>query len=117
MTGTRTSPAFKKLMNHRATVIKRDRNLEGDWVDLKTHSNVPAFFQWGKRLVTNRQGEEVPAAAIVFMLPDAPIDSEHEYWEVEQTSPYSRKEAKVIRVDPIDDPRTGKTHHLEVAVE
>jgi hypothetical protein len=35
---------------------------------------------------------------------------------IDQVSPYIREDMEVIRIDPIDDPRTGKTHHYELAV-
>ena len=112
-----TNPKFKKLMTHKATIKEMGKNIEGDWETKNTHTNIPCFFEWGKRVVINRQGEEVTAAAIVFLMPDAPInDDDKNQWKLEQTAPYSRQETTMIRIDPADDPRTGITHHLEVAV-
>jgi len=110
---------YKKLMTHRATIRQLGRNVEGDWITVATHMNIPCLFQWGTKIVRNNKGEEVTVSAIVFMYPDAPVDDSGDdvYWEIEQTHPYSRAEANVIRVDPIDDPRIGITHHKEVAIE
>jgi len=108
--------AFAKLMTHTLTIRKRGRNFTGDFSDITTYAGEKGFIQYGKKLVTNRKGEEVLASAIVFLRDDSPIDPEYEYWMIDQTSPYIREDMEVIRVDPIDDPRTGKTDHYEVAV-
>lgn len=112
-----TNPKFKQLMTHKATIKEMGKNIEGDWTTVATYTNVSCFFEWGKKVVINRQGEEVTAAAIVFLMSDAPInDDDKNQWKLQQTAPYTRDEVTLIRVDPIDDPRTGKTHHLEVTV-
>jgi len=112
-----TSPKYKQLMTHKATIKQLGRNSEGDWTTVATYNNIPCFFEWGKRVVVDLKGEEVTAAATVFLLPDAPIVETADRWEIEQTAPYSRQKTIMIRIDPIDDPRTGKTHHLEMAVQ
>jgi hypothetical protein len=111
-----TNPKYKQLMTHKAKITQLGRNSEGDWVVAATYTDIPSFFEWGKKVVTDRKGEEVTAVATVFLMPDAPIVETSDQWKLEQTNPYSRQETTMIRVDPIDDPRTGKTHHLEVAV-
>lgn len=111
-----TNPKFKQLMTHKTTIKQMRRNTEGDWVIVETHTNIPCFFEWGKKVVADRNGEEVTAAAIVYLMPSAPIVESSDQWKLEQTAPYSRQEVVMIKVDPVDDPRTGKTHHLEVAV-
>ena len=108
--------AYAQLMTHELTIRKRDRNFTGDFSDVTTYTREKGFIQYGKKLVTNRKGEEVIASAIVFLRNDSPIDPEYEYWMIDQTSPYTRENLEVIRVDPIDDPRIGKTDHYEVAV-
>ena len=109
-------PEFVRLMSHALTIRKRDRDWQGNFSDVKTYTGEKGFVQYGKRLVTNLKGEEVIASAIVFLKNNAPIDPEHEHWMIDQTEPYVRENMEVIRIDPIDDPRTGKTHHYEVAV-
>lgn len=110
------NPQYAKLMTHRFTIRKRERNWQGDFADTATYTDIRGFAEYGKHLVTDRKGEQVLASAIVFLREDAPVDSEHEHWMFDQTFPYLRSNLEVIRVDPIDDPRTGKTHHYEVAV-
>jgi len=113
------NPKFKKLMSHKATVRQLGRNMEGDWTTLATYTNISCFFQWGNKVVRDKKGEEVTASAVVFMYPDSPVTDSGEdiYWEIEQTHPYSRNKTTMIRIDPIDDPRIGTTHHLEVAIQ
>lgn len=110
------NPQFVRLMSHTLTIRKRERDWQGTFSDVETHSNIPGFVEHSKRLVTDKEGEEVVASATVFLKNTAPIDSEYEHWLIDQTAPYSREGLEVIRIDPIDDPRTGKTHHYEVAV-
>ena len=109
-------PEFARLMTHVLTIHKRDRDWQGNFIDLALYAGVKGFVEYGRRKVTDRQGEEVMASAIIYLRDDAPIDPEHEHWLIDQTSPYERSSMEVIRVDPIDDPRMGKTHHYEVAV-
>lgn len=107
---------FNRMMTHRVKIVKLDRNYAGQLIPVSEFLNVPAFVQYGRKLVVDREGEEVSAAAIIFLRADTPLDPEHEHWKITQTAPYSRGEMLVISIDPIDDPRTGETHHFEVAV-
>jgi len=110
------NPVFKKLMTHTFTIIKRERNWEGSFEDTETYEDIKGFAEYGKRLVTDRQGEEVVANALIFLPNTAPIDTEYPYWVITQSAPYNRVRMEIINVYPIDDPRTGKTHHYEVNV-
>jgi hypothetical protein len=107
---------LKKLMTHTLTIRKRARDWQGSFSDTETFSGIRGFVQYGTKLVTNQKGEEVTASAIIFLPDTTPIDPTYEHWMIDQVSPYSRENMEVIRIDPIDDPRTGKTHHYEVAV-
>lgn len=106
---------LKKIMTHSLTIRKRERDWQGSFSDKETFS-ARGFVQYGTKLVTDRTGEQVAASAIVFLPDTAPIDPSYEYWMIDQVSPYTREDMEVIRIDPIDDPRTGKTHHYELAV-
>jgi len=107
---------FVRLMTHTLTIHKRERDWQGVFKDIKVTSDVKGFVQYGKKLVTDSKGEEVVSSATVFLRNDAPVDPRHEHWLIDQTAPYVRSNMEVIRIDPIDDPRTGETHHYEVAV-
>lgn len=109
-------PHFAKLMTHTFTIRKQKRTHQGDFEDDSTATGVKGFVEYGRRTVINRQGEEVLCTATIFMPKDASIDSNHDYWKIDQTAPYSRVGLEVIQIDPIDDPRTGKTHHYEISV-
>ncbi len=108
---------LKRLMTHTLSLHRRERNWQGDFTKQRTYNNVKGFVQYGTKVVMDRKGEEVVSSAIIFMPDTAPIDPSHEYWMIDQTAPYERKDMEVIRIDPIDDPRTGKIHHYEVAVK
>lgn len=106
---------MKNLMTHRCALTRLAREYDGRLRDTITYGNVPCFFEFNQRKIVTREGEEVIAAGILYMMADAQIDPNHPHWKVEMTSPYQRKEMQVLRIDPIDDPRTGKTHHYEVS--
>lgn len=111
-----SSAEFKSLMTHKITLIKRDRNVSGDFSILSSIPDLDGFVEYGNKLVTTEKGEEVTATAIVFLKDDCGIDIEWDYWMINQTSPYTRNNMEVLLIDPIDDPRTGNTHHFEIAV-
>ena len=106
---------FQKLMTHALTIRRRERDWQGDFKDAVSYAE-KGFVQYGKKLVTNTKGEEVIASAMVFLPATSHINPEHEHWIIDQKAPLIRENMEVIRIDPIDDPRTGKTHHYEVAV-
>lgn len=111
-----SSAEFKSLMTDLINLRKRKRSVGGDFSNLTTTQDLPAFVEYGNKLVTNKKGEEITATAIVFLQDDCGIDINWEYWMIDQTSPYIRSNMEVINIDPIDDPRTGDTHHFEIAV-
>ena len=106
---------FQKLMTHALTIRRRERDWQGNFKDVASYVG-KGFVQYGKKLVTDLKGEEVLASAIVFLPSTSHINPEHEHWMIDQKNPLIREDMEVIRVDPIDDPRTGRTHHYEVAV-
>ncbi|GAK03120.1 hypothetical protein JCM19037_1413 [Geomicrobium sp. JCM 19037] len=105
---------IKSLMSHRVTIDKRDRSYNGDWETVESYSDQPAFVEYGKRRSVNQQGVEVMVNALIFLPDDAPIDVQHESWRITQTHPYQRSPMEAINIAPIDDPRTGETHHYEI---
>ncbi len=109
---------YRRLMTHKVTIVKLKHDYTGKLAPVMTAEDVPAFVEYRSKIVTDRQGEEVAAGATVFLLDDAPIDNPlHEHWQITQTFPYSRGTMTAIIIDPIDDPRTGKTHHFEVSTK
>jgi len=104
---------FNILMTHKILLKKRDRNYSGDFVILSSVL-LDGFVEFGNHLITNEKGEKVEAKAIIFLKDNCGIDINHEYWMVDQTFPYVRKDMEVLKIDPIDDPRTGLTHHYEL---
>ncbi len=107
--------SFINLCKHTITLIKRDRNVSGDFSNVSSTS-MKGHVQYGNHLITTEKGETVLATAIVFLKDDCGIDINWPYWFVNQTAPYTRLNMEVLKIDPIDDPRTGKTHHFELAV-
>lgn len=109
--------SFNKLMTHELTLKKRERNSSGDFSVIETTAGLNGFIEFGNHLITTDKGEEFKSTAIVFISHDVvSIDINHEYWMIDQTSPYNRPNLEVLKIDPIDDPRTGKTHHYEIHV-
>lgn len=106
---------FTNLMTHTITLKKRKRNVYGDF-SVDSSNSIKGFIEYGKHLIENDKGEKMLANAIVFLKDDCGIDVSHQYWQIDQTSPYSRLNMEVIKIDPIDDPRTGNTHHYELYV-
>jgi hypothetical protein len=130
---------FQKLMTHTLIIRKRERDWQGNFKDVEVdqesdfHAFIQTefgaliegkasileekgFVQYGRKLVTDTKGEEVLASAIIFLPASSHINPFHEHWMIDQKAPLIRDDMEVIRIDPIDDPRTGKTHHYEVAV-
>lgn len=105
---------FQRLMTHKVTLEKLVRSYTGDWETVKTHEDVPCFVEYGKRRTVNDEGEEITVDAVVFLMPDGPFEPEHEHWTITQTHPYKRSPMQVVNILPIDDPRTGETHHYEI---
>jgi hypothetical protein len=103
---------YNNLMTHDIKIRKRKRNKSGDFYDL-SDSTVKGFCQYGDVFYTDEKGEKKLAAAIVFLKDDCGIDIKYRYWMLDQLTPYNRPNLEVLKIDPVDDPRTGKTHHYE----
>jgi hypothetical protein len=108
--------SFINLCTHTINLVKRNRNVSGDFITVSTIPNLKGFVQYGDHLITNDKGETLKATAIVFLKDNCGIDINWEYWMINQIAPYTRSNMEVLKIDPIDDPRTGKTHHFELAV-
>lgn len=106
---------FEKLMTHTLTLRKRDKNESGDFSDISSVS-LSGFVQFGNNLIEKSKDEKMLSTAIVFLKDDCGIDISHEYWMVNQVAPYNRPNMEVLKIDPIDDPETGLTHHFELMV-
>lgn len=108
---------FNSLMTHTVTLYKLSRDWQGEQQIEGTFADLPAFVEWTRHWTTSQNDEKVMCEAIVYMQDDAPIDPDYPYWAIEQTAPMAREKRLVQKVDPIDDPRTGKTHHYEIEVK
>lgn len=106
---------YNKLMTHTLTLRKRQRDSAGDFSDINSDV-IKGFVQYGTSLKITKNDEEINATAIVFLKDDCGIDINYPYWMIDQASPYTRENLEVLKIDPIDDPRTGNTHHYELAV-
>jgi len=106
---------FEKLMTHTLTLRKRKRNESGDFSDI-SNSTLKGFVQFGNNLIEKSKDEKILSTAIIFLKNDCGIDISHEYWMVDQTAPYVRPNMEVLKIDPIDNPETGLTHHFELMV-
>jgi len=108
-------PEFEALMTHTIKLRKRQRDASGNFSDISS-SIIKGFCQYGNKLITTKKDETINSTAIVFLKEDCGIDINHEYWIVDQIAPYSRLNMEVLRIDPVDDPRTGSTDHFELIV-
>lgn len=103
---------YNNLMTHTVKIRKRQRNRSGDFSDISS-SIIKGFCQYGNHYYTDEKGEKKLATAIVFLKDDCGIDINYRYYMIDQLAPYSRPNLEVMKVDPIDDPRIGNTHHYE----
>lgn len=109
--------AFNKMMNHSITLKKMQRNAAGDFSIISSDNTLKGFVQYGNNLIINEKGEKILSTAIVFLKDDCGIDINYPYWKIDQTSPQTRTNMEVLKIDPIDHPlQAGKTHHFEVMV-
>jgi len=108
--------SFNKIMTHTITIIKRQRTKEGNFKNIASYPGEKGFCQYGNKLITLKTGEEVMSTTIIFLKNDSKIDINHEYWLINQTSPYVRS-MEVLQIDSIDNPvNKGEIHHYEVIV-
>lgn len=111
---------FNKLMTHTLTLAKKVLNVNGDLTIDTSYTGQKGFVQYGRKQIESSmsQGETIMSNALVFLKSDSPItvDLKTDKWFITQTAPYTRPEMQVLDVQPIDDPRTGETHHYEVLV-
>lgn len=108
---------YNKLMTHKVNLKKLKRNSYGDFTVLSTTTSLKGFVQYGEKLITTEDKEVVTCTAVVFLKANCGIDINWEYWQIDQTYPYVRSGLMVQNIDPIDDPRSGKTHHFEILVK
>jgi hypothetical protein len=103
-------------MTHTLTLRKREKNSAGEFSDAESTSGLKGFVEYGTNLKIEKYGEEIKVKAIIFLKNNCEIDVDYEYWMIDQTAPYIRSNMEVLEIYPIDDPRTGQTHHFELAV-
>lgn len=109
-----TRQAFKRLMTHRATMIRLQADASGSEADTVSVAGVACFFEYNRRRTISRQGEEVTANAVLFMPASvAGYDPAHDMWEFTDSRDPSRR-LRQVNLKRIDDPRTGATHHYEI---
>ena len=108
-------PAFKALMTHTVNLRKLSRNVAGDFSTIATIPNLKGFVQYDSTLVIKEKNETfIHASAIVFLQDNCGIDDNYPYWMVDETSPHTKSNLEVLKVNRIDDPQTGDTHHFEL---
>lgn len=109
---------FVNLMSHKVDFIKMDRDYKGDWIEIESNEFI-GFVEYGNIYVTSPTNEVLEAKAIVYLDDTAIpyIDISHENYKINQTFPYIRNNLEVLKIDPIDDPQTGNTHHFEIYVK
>lgn len=106
---------FNRLMTHTITLKKMERDAVGDFSVVESTS-LKGFVEYGNSLKIVKDDEEINVTAIVYLKDDCGISIDYPYWQIDQTYPQTRTGMQVLKIDPIDDPRNGQTHHYEVAV-
>ena len=104
---------YDKLMSHDVTVEKLEQDFEGG-LSVTQSKDEKGFVEYGFRRSVNEKGEQVEARATVYLKSDTILDPSHRQWQI-----VDKKHNLTLTVhEPqiIDDPRTGKTHHIEVTV-
>lgn len=112
-------PEFNQLAVQEFTLIKRDRNVSGDFSILSSTTGLKGWIDFGNHFITTPEGEKKEATAIVFLKDDCGILIDWDYWMINQTIPNIRNDLEVIKIDPIDNPLnpyTGNIHHFEIHV-
>lgn len=105
---------YNSLMTHFLNLHKRKRNINGDFKIIKTFSNLKGFVEYNNFLYSNDKNEKIEATAIVYLMGDAQIDINHEYWVIDQLAPQVRNSLEVLKISPIDNPINGFTDHYEI---
>ncbi len=107
---------FRRLMTHEFDIIKHDRNVTGNLSEVERYTKVKGFIENKGVITISKSGEQTRASATVFFGNTAPItkEMEEEHWFIKQTKPVVGKEYRVLQVEELADPRTGKIHHYEV---
>ena len=105
---------FNKLMTHDVTLKEISRNVSGD-ISIENEDEIKGFVEYNQKKIVDKSGNDVISTAIVFLKNDAEIDLSKEYI-IDQDSPQVRENMEVLIIEPIDDPRSGLTHHYELMV-
>lgn len=100
-----TITAFNKLMTHDITMCKKIRDGYGN-LSITNTSSIKGFVEKRSDFKIQKDNEIVIAGAIVYLKSNCGIDTSHEYWTL--------NDLEVLKIDTIDDPRTGNTHHYEI---
>ena len=108
-------PAFKAMMTHTINLRKLQRNAAGDFSTISAINGLKGFVQHDSTLTVREKNDTfLHASAIVFLQDNCGIDINHPHWMVDEISPHTKLNLEVLKVNRIDDQRTGKTHHFEL---
>ena len=108
-------PEFKALMTHTVVIRKMEKNLTGDLSEV-SNETVKGFVEYGRHLKIEKEKETYISNAIVFLKDDCNIDTSYKYWQIDQTAPVIKLKMEVLKIEAVDDPRTGNLHHYELIV-
>lgn len=106
---------YNSLMKHDIILRKKYRDVSGNLSTL-SETQLKGFVQFGTDFKINLNSEILEAKAIVFLKSDCGIDENHEYYEIDQTTPNTVNKMTVFNIDRIDNPLNNKTNHYELAV-
>ncbi len=101
------------LLNQRIDLHRLGRSaVGGDLSALESFLDLQALVQGKQQQMSDHDGREITANAVVFLLPDAPIDTSRETWRVE----WDNRQWEVVAVFKEIDAATGLVHHIKLGI-
>ena len=101
------------LLNQRIDLVRLGRSaVGGDPEVAESFLDLPALVQGKQEQMSDHDGRMVTASAVVFLAPDAPIDTSRDTWRVE----WDNRTWEVVAVFKEVDAGTGLVHHVKLGI-
>lgn len=101
------------LLNQRVDLHRLGRTaVGGDLSVVETFLDLPALVQGKQEQMTDSDGREITASAVVFLAADAPIDTSRDTWRIE----WDNRQWEVVAVSKEIDAATGQVHHFKIGI-
>ena len=101
------------VLNQRVDLHRLGRTaVGGDLQVVETFADLQALVQGKQEQMSDHDGREVTANAVVFLAADAPIDTSRETWRIE----WDGRHWEVVAVFKEIDAATGLVHHIKLGI-